>query len=357
MSADPAINEQQTPAEHPGNPAGPATQRARDPYWDVVKGLLIILMVLGHALQYAAGGNFWGDPLWMGIYLFHMPLFALVSGCFVFRSIRRHGGKFIGHIAKHLLVPAIFTAVACLAIRTALAYGSGETPEVPSFNFLYTAWFLIFIFECGVFTWVMALCKPLWWRAAWFAIPMALALLCPGFPLAGQFTFLYPFFLLGAWAHHRGWPLGSLWFGIAAAALYAVVYCVFQETWYVYRTPLASLEDTAHTVPIYLVRMLGGIAGCFLLLFVVKRLPFLLKSRILLKLGGSTLAIYLLQIYFWDFIWRPYCPHVNFWLCFPLTVAVVAACYGTYRLCRRIPALGFLMFGEQVSAVCNRPVQ
>ena len=50
MSADPAINEQQTPAEHPGNTAEPATKRARDPYWDVAKGLLIILMVLGHAL-------------------------------------------------------------------------------------------------------------------------------------------------------------------------------------------------------------------------------------------------------------------------------------------------------------------
>ena len=330
-----------------GNQAVQAAACMHDPYWDVVKGLLIILMVLGHALQFAAGGNFWGDPLWMGIYLFHMPLFALVSGCFVFQSIRRHGGKFIGHIAGHLLVPAIFTAVACLAIRTALSCLRGETPEAPEFEFLYTAWFLVFIFECGVFAWVMSLCKSLWWRAAWFAIPMTLALLCPGFPLAGQFTFLYPFFLLGAGAHHRGWPLGSLWFGIAAAALYAAVFCVFQETWYVYRTPLASLEDTAHTVPIYLVRMLGGIAGCFLLLFVVKRLPFLLKCRILLKLGGSTLAIYLLQIYFWDFIWRPYCPHVNFWLCFPLTVAVVAACYGTYRLCRRLPALAFLMFGEQ----------
>lgn len=176
---------------------------------------------------------------------------------------------------------------------------------------------------------------------------MALALLWPDFPLAGQFTFLYPFFLLGAWVRHLRLPLGNTWLGIAAAAVYAAVFCVFREDWYVYRTPLASLEDTAHTVPVYLIRMLGGTAGCFLLLFAVKRLSFLRKSRILQTLGGSTLAIYLLQIYFWDFIWRPYCPHVDIWLCFPLTVAIVAMCYGIYRVCRRSPALGFLMFGEQ----------
>ena len=276
-----------------------------------------------------------------------MPLFALVSGCFVFQSIRRHGGKFIGHIAKHLLVPGIFTAVACLAFRTLRLYWHGKTPGVPDAGFLYTAWFLICIFECGVFTWLMSLCKSLWWRAAWFAIPMAAALLCPGFPLAGYFTFLYPFYLLGAWVRNPGWPLGSIWLGGAAVVAFAALFCVFQETWYVYLTPLLSTENMAHTVPIYLVRMLGGIAGCFLLLFVVKRLPFLLASRILQKLGGSTLAIYLLQIYFWDFIWNAHCPHVNFWLCFPLTVVVVAACYGIYRLCGRIPVLSLLMFGER----------
>lgn len=128
------MNDQPTAEATLENQAVQAAACMRDPYWDVVKGLLIILMVLGHALQFAAGGNFWGDPLWMGIYLFHMPLFALVSGCFVFQSIRRHGGKFIGHIAGHLLVPAIFTAVACLAIRTALSSLRGKLPKPRNLN-------------------------------------------------------------------------------------------------------------------------------------------------------------------------------------------------------------------------------
>ncbi len=343
----PAMSNKDISAEQTDTPEGQAAAGARETYWDVVKGLLIILMVLGHAMQYAGGGNFWGNPLWMGIYLFHMPLFALVSGCFVFQSIHRHRGMFIGHIARHLLIPGIFTALVCLAIKTLLTYCSGETPDVPPYTFLYTAWFLIFIFECGVFTWIMARSESLWWRAAWFVIPMAMALLWPDFPLAGQFTFLYPIFLLGAWVRHQGLPLGNIWLGMGAAVAYVVVYCVFQEDWYVYRTPLDSLEDTAHTVPIYLARLLGGIAGCFLLLFAVKRLSFLQESRILPLLGGSTLAIYLLQIYFWDFIWKPYCPNIDIWLCFPLTAGVLALCYGIYRACRRVPVLGLLMFGEQ----------
>lgn len=55
------MDEQQTPIECRGAPKEQlGAARARVPYWDVVKALLIILVMLGHSIQYGVGGNFWG---------------------------------------------------------------------------------------------------------------------------------------------------------------------------------------------------------------------------------------------------------------------------------------------------------
>lgn len=53
-----------------------ASTQARSPYWDTLKGLLIILVVLGHC------GTALNEGLLSVIYAFHMPLFILISGYF-----------------------------------------------------------------------------------------------------------------------------------------------------------------------------------------------------------------------------------------------------------------------------------
>lgn len=341
------MDEKQQASEHNGVPKGQlATACARDPYWDVVKALLISLVVLGHAVQFARGGNFWGDPLFKAIYLFHMPLFVMVSGYFAIQGIKKHGRRYLWRTARHLLIPSLFNPMVYIALRAARSYWHGQTPTMWWGFVLLMAWFLICIFECGVFTWVLLRFKSMWWRVAWFVIPMLLAMVCPVFPHAGQFTFLYPFFLLGAWVHARRCKLGNVWIGLASLAVYIGVFCIFRDNWYVYRSPMASLPDNPDVVAVYLVRMVGGIAGCFLFLFITRHLTMLTRSRLLQKLGGSTLAIYLLQIYFWDFVWIAHCPNISIWMCFPLTAGVVILCYGVHQLLKRVPVLCFLMFGE-----------
>lgn len=49
---------------------------------DALKGLLIILVVLGHAVQYVVGEVDCGNHLFAYIYSFHMPAFFAVSGWF-----------------------------------------------------------------------------------------------------------------------------------------------------------------------------------------------------------------------------------------------------------------------------------
>lgn len=52
---------------------------------DSLKGLLIILVVLGHAIQCTLGSDCGNNHLWNIIYSFHMPAFMAVSGFLAFR--------------------------------------------------------------------------------------------------------------------------------------------------------------------------------------------------------------------------------------------------------------------------------
>jgi len=53
----------------------------RDHYFDNVKGALIMLVVIGHFLLPMERTRFVGSLIHI-IYLFHMPMFALISGYF-----------------------------------------------------------------------------------------------------------------------------------------------------------------------------------------------------------------------------------------------------------------------------------
>lgn len=61
---------------------------------DALKGVLILLVVLGHAIQYTLPGdscenNYW----WNLIYSFHMPAFMAASGFVNFRPNVIWGGN------------------------------------------------------------------------------------------------------------------------------------------------------------------------------------------------------------------------------------------------------------------------
>lgn len=52
---------------------------------DSLKGILIILVVLGHAIQETLKSGCFDNHLWNYIYSFHMPAFMAVSGFLNYR--------------------------------------------------------------------------------------------------------------------------------------------------------------------------------------------------------------------------------------------------------------------------------
>lgn len=54
---------------------------------DSLKGYLMILVILGHAIQSVLVDNFSTNHVWNIIYSFHMPAFMAVSGWVTYRGV------------------------------------------------------------------------------------------------------------------------------------------------------------------------------------------------------------------------------------------------------------------------------
>ena len=78
--------------------------KKRNEFLDIIKGITIFLVILGHCIENGVGIKFiekkifLNDFVYKFIYSFHMPLFALISGYFLYFSVKSLLLKF--HIAR-----------------------------------------------------------------------------------------------------------------------------------------------------------------------------------------------------------------------------------------------------------------
>ncbi len=80
-------------------------------HWvDSLRGILILLVVLGHAIQFVLGKACYGSHIWNAIYSFHMAAFMAVSGWLGYHAgyISRYESRWLSTIwrrAQQLLIP------------------------------------------------------------------------------------------------------------------------------------------------------------------------------------------------------------------------------------------------------------
>ncbi len=87
--------------ESPGVAVGPTR---RDPYIDNVKGLLIVLVALGHMVGQTIGSSPGGRTIYTFIYLCHMPAFVMLSGML---SATELTGRRAASLIRDLLAPYV----------------------------------------------------------------------------------------------------------------------------------------------------------------------------------------------------------------------------------------------------------
>lgn len=84
-------------------------------YLDNLKGLLIILVVLGHAIQ-GSQPDYQHDVLFRVIYSFHMPLFFLISGFLTYKG--HYDSSLIKKRFYQCIIPFVVWAFLTPALKT-----------------------------------------------------------------------------------------------------------------------------------------------------------------------------------------------------------------------------------------------
>lgn len=177
--------------------------RVRVPLWDNARFLCVALVVIGHGLQRLTADNDHALIVYLFIYGFHMPAFAMISGYFSKASPPT------SRQMKKMLTDILLPYVIMQTIWTVVQYfAEGST----SFNPTTPHWTLWFLLALGVFRLVLPYLVLLRWPLVWavlFSVGIGyFSNVDSTFSLARAFGIL-PFFLLG-W-QLRQWKLIDKW--------------------------------------------------------------------------------------------------------------------------------------------------
>ncbi len=136
----------------------------RDALLDNAKFLLIVLVVVGHAIEPVSETRL-SNALYFWIYLFHMPAFVLISG-YLSRSFDGSGRRL-----DKLLTTVVAPYFLFWGVYTLQAMWTDRQPPDGPLDPLWITWFLAALF-------VWRLTVPLWSRIRWpFAVSVGISLL------------------------------------------------------------------------------------------------------------------------------------------------------------------------------------
>lgn len=123
--------------------------------FDIIKGILIILVVIGHSVQMTYRStdlSYWYNPIFNIIYTFHMPLFIFVSGYFFKSSLKRSFIEVLTRKFNRLLFPTVIYSAVIILLYVLIL---GDTH--PRFKFIFltlcTYWYLICVFVLTLTYW------------------------------------------------------------------------------------------------------------------------------------------------------------------------------------------------------------
>ena len=180
-------------------------ERKRSTYLDLIKAFAIVLVVLGHCIQYGSGYEyfeseaFYGNVIFKGIYSFHMPLFALISGYLFFYTVSNK--NFMSVVKKE--ISSIILPVFSWSVSYYLIFRGRTLLDVGLFAFLKNLlkfclsdiWFLWAIFWCAI---IINIVRYIF-KDSMFAyiVILAILLVLPEKMNSHYYIYLYPYYVCG----------------------------------------------------------------------------------------------------------------------------------------------------------------
>lgn len=276
-------------------------------YLDLTKAFAIFCVLLGHVIQLSSSNDPYHDSwLFQFIYAYHMPLFVMVSGFFLGKSLQQPFKVFLQKRITQLILPIItFGSLFFVFHNTIYTALSGHAPI--TFNTCFfgaNMWFLRYLFAMLGIAYIS---KRLFRNTLIAALLPMVILFC--FTKSGIFR-LYPYLWCGYFfATHSEKLLQHCKRNFAISTLiFAAGLCFWQGDYdanlrFIFLKPHFYL-DTEH-LGYVLIRLWVGLSGSFTFLFLFKllsdQLPQNKLSTYVQRVGRHTLGIYCVQIYLLEF--------------------------------------------------------
>ena len=268
--------------------------RPRDPYLDNARGLLIILVVVGHALEcFEALGTVVGGTLYTAIYSFHMAAFVMISG-YLSRSYRNEPRQ-VKRLLTAMVVPYVIFQMIHEAGKALLL---GRDFSLPLVEPAWTLWFLLALLLWRLASPVLrSLRHPL-------LVAVAISVIAPldhdldGTLTLGRVAGMLPFFVLGLVSTpellERLRAVRQRWLG--AVIMLGVLACAFllqdevRNSWFFLRDAYPEDGSIPANLVLRVLVLVAGVVGALGLLLLTPRGPSFLTV-----LGTRSLTIYLLH--------------------------------------------------------------
>ncbi len=192
----------------------PTKPRVRVPLWDNARFGCIVLVVIGHAIQRQTSDSDNALTLYLFIYAFHMPAFAIVSG--YFSKAAPPGIRQMRRVITDIVLPYVIMQSIWSLVQWLVEGKNAFNPTEPH----WTLWFLLAL---AIFRTVLPYLALLRWPLFWAVI----ASVGVGFLSNVDSTFslsraigILPFFVLG-WKL-RSWTIADRWRGLPTGGVWGV---------------------------------------------------------------------------------------------------------------------------------------
>ncbi len=260
---------------------------------DVVRGIAIMLVAMGHTIQGVQHRGWWGTSnvgfrAGYAIYAFHMPAFFFISGVFLCASVDKRGPRqFVISRLRTILWPyLLFTTLAALATVVFARYTLVKPLSFGAFLLALltgsTNWFLPTIFFVLVLG-MLGRRLPSW------AFALVAAAVSTWYPwtyiaFATRGLKFLPFLVLGMWVGSNYERIERVPAWLAGALSLALAVFILVVTGYDHR-------DTS------LLFLPMGVLGTLMLLLFARVLGHSWSARILSMIGEASFGIFLLAAY------------------------------------------------------------
>lgn len=335
-------------------------EKKRIPYLDFLKFFAIASVLLGHSVEQITGNDFWDNPIWSFIYIYHMPLFMVLCGYFFGSSLRLNFGELFRKKFVQLVIPSV-SAFIIMYVFVALTHYN-PCPELINFSwlgFFNTVWFLKCVFFCYLIGFLaMKLFRVLWLAAL---VSVVVVNIVPYGDLVNV-NFMLPMFWLGYilkeqqdFVNKFRKPLL-----IGSFILFILLFPFWSGRLTVYMVPIQFVDWAAgnfdlQNLGITFYRMVIGMAGsliCFLVApWVYRKLEHSRMIPVLNNIGKNTLGIYWVQTFLLECTWHGIGLYVSaaasFWIGPLIAISELIICYQVVLLLKRNRYTSLLLLGER----------